>query len=59
MAGGNRQLLLVGFTLVGGALGFYVEEKVESYYKEERFMRFEAAVRARADSNVNAVGSKK
>ena len=30
MAGGNRQLLLVGFTLVGGALGFYVEEKVEA-----------------------------
>jgi hypothetical protein len=59
MAGGNRQLLLVGFTLVGGALGFYVEEKVEAYYKEERFKRFEAAVRARADSNVKAVGSKK
>ena len=47
MAGGNRQLLLVGFTLVGGALGFYVEEKVEAYYKEERFKRFEAAVQAR------------
>ena len=47
MAGGNRQLLLVGFTLVGGALGFYVEEKIEAYYKEERFKRFEAAVQAR------------
>lgn len=44
MSGVNRQVLLVGFTLVGGALGFYVEEKVEAYYKEERFKRFELAV---------------
>lgn len=33
MSGNNRHLLLIGFTLVGGAFGFYVEEKVESYYK--------------------------
>ena len=44
---------------MGGALGFYVEEKVEAYYKEERFKRFEAAVQARADSNVKKTEAKK
>ena len=43
----NRQLLLIGFTLLGGALGFYVEEKAESHYKEERFRHFERAVLAK------------
>jgi hypothetical protein len=33
MSGYNKQLLLIGFTLGFGALGFYVEEKVEAYYK--------------------------
>ena len=42
----NRQLLLIGFTLLGGALGFYVEEKVESH-SEERFRHFERAVLAK------------
>ena len=59
MAGGNRQLLLVGFTLVGGALGFYVEEKVEAYYKEERFKRFEAAVQVRRTWMMSTVTEKR
>ena len=50
---GNRHLLLVGFTLLGGAVGFYVEDKVEAYYKEQRFRHFEKVVlekhRARSD----------
>ena len=29
----RQVLLLTGFTLAGGALGFYVEEKVEAHYK--------------------------
>jgi hypothetical protein len=59
MAGGNRQLLLVGFTLGFGALGFYVEEKVEAHYKEERFKRFEAAVQARRSDSGEASGASK
>ena len=48
MSGGGRtQLYLVGFTLLGGALGFYVEERVESYYKQRRFEAFEAAYERR------------
>ena len=29
----QQTFLLIGFTLGFGALGFYVEEKVETYYK--------------------------
>lgn len=47
MSGGRTQLYLVGFTLLGGALGFYVEERVESYYKQRRFEAFEAACERR------------
>ena len=47
MSGGRTQLYLVGFTLLGGALGFYVEERVESYYKQRRFEAFEAAYERR------------
>ena len=48
MSGARTQLLyLVGFTLLGGALGFYVEERVESHYKQRRFEAFEAAYEAR------------
>lgn len=48
----NKQVLLVGFTLVGGALGFWIEEKVEAHYKEKRFNQFEAAVLARRTGGV-------
>ena len=47
MSGARTQLYLVGFTLLGGALGFYVEERVESHYKQRRFEAFEAAYEAR------------
>ena len=33
--------------MLGGALGFYVEERVESHYKQRRFEAFEAAYEAR------------
>ena len=29
----NQQLWVIGFTLAGGTLGFYLEDKVEAYYK--------------------------
>ena len=49
----NRARARVGFTLLGGAVGFYVEDKVEAYYKEQRFRHFEKVVlekhRARSD----------
>ena len=47
MSGARTQLYLVGFTLLGGAVGFYVEERVESHYKQRRFEAFEAAYEAR------------
>jgi len=37
----NRQLLVVGLTLGGAASGFFIQERVEAFYKEKRFQHFE------------------
>ena len=45
MSGLNRHFLLIGCTLGFGAVGFYIEEKVEAYYKVSwSFMRRHASI---------------
>jgi len=51
MSANTKLVLLIGFTLVGGAVGFYIEDKVVSSYKEEHFRRFEKVFNNKVQSS--------